>query len=96
MNNLPQSCQHLKTFFADYTNITAIGQSKAVIQQDLIRLSFLLQVNKLCLDTDKTYQINIKSAQSSTDLRNSFELSGSVTKNAASCKFVVVFLDNKL
>ena len=97
INDLPQSCEHLKVIlFPDDTNITAVGQSKAVIQQDLNRLASWLQVNTLCLITYKTYQINIKSAQSSTDLRNSHSLPGLLIKNTASYKYLDVFLDNKL
>ena len=94
----PQTCGHLKIIFlfADDTNIKIVGQSKATIQQDLNLLAFWLQVNKLCLNTEKTYQINVKSAQSSKDLRDSLSLSRSVIKNTPNYKYFGVLLDNKL
>ncbi len=98
-NDSPLSCKHLNVLvFAEDTNLTAINCTIHAIHQDLENVEKWLRSNKLCLNADETSQMNLHRIKyrSVRNNRNSFTLSNSTVITTNKCKYLGVFLDDKL
>ena len=78
--------------FADNTNITAVNCSNEDIRSDLKMINNWLNANKLVLNMDKTIQMNIGKSASNSQ----FKLNDSNITIKPVCKYLGVFIDNKL
>ena len=77
--------------FADDTNLTAINCQINNLQKDLANLNNWLNANKLVLNMSKTVQININ-----INASNSFSLNNCVVQVKPVCKYLGIYIDNKL
>ena len=92
INDLPSVCKYVEIlFFADDTNIEAVGCSVENIKSDLDSINFWPESNKLVLKLSKTVQLNFK--KSPADL--SFNLNKTDIKVEHYCKYLGVKLDIK-
>ena len=78
--------------FADDTNITAVNCSDDDIRRDLKMINDWLNANKLVLNMEKTIQMNIGISASNSQ----FKLNDSNVTIKPVCKYLGVFIDNKL
>ena len=78
-------------FFADDTNLTAINCQINNLQNDLANLNNWLNANKLVLNMSKTVQMNIN-----INATSSFSLNNCVVQVKPVCKYLGIYIDNKL
>ena len=77
------SVNHLKLFFfADDTNLTALGQADFLINETIRKLNYWLKANKPIINVDKTVQLNVKSSSSSS---MTFQFNNCDTKTEPVC-----------
>ena len=63
INDLPHACNSTEmVLFADDTNVTAIGQRNLRVEEDIIKMNYWLNANKLIINMDKTVQMNLKTS----------------------------------
>ena len=67
INDLPQNCNPNVLLFADDTNITSIGNSRAEISLELANINNWLKSNKLVLNLEKTVLMKMLFAGSKID-----------------------------
>ena len=92
VNDLPSACKSVEvTLFADDTNLTAIGCQITQIREDIGKLDRWLLANKLIVNSDKTNQMNIKSASNYR-----FKLNSSNIILKPVCKYLGIYIDCKL
>ena len=93
INDLPLRCTNSKSLlFADDTNLTFIDVESEVVQKELSEVKDWLAANKLSLNVNKTVQMNVK--QNAID--NVFLIDNSTINVQPVCKYLGVFVDNKL
>ena len=93
INDLPLLCTSSKSLlFADDTNLTFIDVESEVVQKELNEVKDWLAANKLSLNVNKTVQMNVK--QNAID--NVFLIGNSTINVQPVCKYLGVFVDNKL
>ena len=93
INDLPLSANSVEIMlFADDTNITAVNCSNEDIRRDLKMINNWLNANKLVLNMEKTIQMNIGNSASNSQ----FRLNESNITIKPVCKYLGVFIDNKL
>ena len=93
INDLPFSANSVEIMlFADDTNITAVKCSNEDIRRDLKMINNWLNANKLVLNMEKTIQMNIGNSASNSQ----FKLNDSNITIKPVCKYLGVFIDNKL
>ena len=93
INDLPLACKSLEVLlFADDTNLTALNCSVENIEQDLNNVNEWLKANRLALNMKKTVRVNIGNSASNKD----FCLSECIILTKPVCKYLGVFVDNKL
>ena len=78
--------------FADDTSIVAVNCSNEDIRRDLKMINNWLNANKLVLNMEKTIQMNIGNSASNSQ----FKLNDSNITIKPLCKYLGVFIDNKL
>ena len=90
INDLPRSCPSTEVLlFADDTNLTAINCQINNLQNDLANLNNWLNASKLVLNMSKTVQMNINAS-------SSFSLNNCVVHVKLVCKYLGIYIDNKL
>ena len=67
INDLPQNCNLNVLLFADNTNITSIGNSRAEISLELAKINNWLKSNKLVLNLERTILMKMLVAGSKID-----------------------------
>ena len=93
INDLPFSCKSLQVLlFADDTNLTAINNDVKGIKEDLCNLNVWLNANKLAINLTKTVQMNLKPSASNP----AFSLNQTVINCKPVCKYLGIYIDNKL
>ena len=91
-NDLPHVCKSFEiVLFADYTNVTALGQIDFLINEDIRKLNYWLNANKLIINMDKTVEMNVKSSSLMTHQLNNCDI-----KTEPVCKYLGVYVDSKL
>ena len=94
INDLPKVCQSTDVcLFADDTSISRLECSLSDFNNDLEAVHHWLNYNKLSLNIEKTVQVNVTKRSASTD---SLLLDGIAIKVETSCKYLGVYVDNKL
>ena len=92
INDLPHACNSIEiVLFADDTNVTAIGQINLRVEEDIIKLNYWLNANKLIINMDKTVQMNLKTSNSMTFLLNNCNI-----KKEPVINYLGVYIDSKL
>ena len=92
INDQPHACNSTEiVLFADDTNVTAIGQINLRVEEDIIKLNYWLNANKLIINMDKTVEMNLKTSNSMT-----FQLNNCNIKKETVIKYLGVYIDSKL
>ena len=95
INDLPLACMKCQAFlFADDTCLLGTNCTIEELQADLLAVSDWLQNNKLTLNIKKTFQLNLTLGKYASS--PNFHLNNKNLNVLNSCKYLGVFLDNKL
>ena len=95
INHLPQNCNLNVLLFADGTNITSIGNSRAEISLELAKINNWLKSNKLVLNLEKTILMKMLVAGSKID-SSEYLFDDQVVQTHSMCKYLGVRIDAKL
>ena len=95
INDLPQNCNLNVLLFADDTNITSIGNSRAEISLELAKINNWLKSNKLVLNLEKTILMKMLVAGSKID-SSEYLFDDQVVQTHSMCKYLGVRIDAKL
>ncbi len=95
---MPLVSQNCHTYlFADDTSTLGVNCSVTKLQADLDSIFEWLKSNKLTLNVKKTCQLNIRLANSASNPNpNLLLLNNQVVETTMSCKYLGVYLDNRL
>ena len=73
INDLPIHCKHAQVLlFADDKNLTFLNKSCEEVQREMDSVKHWLDANKLCLNINKTIQLNLKSSENRFDIDNKY------------------------
>ena len=90
INDLPLHCKHAQVLlFADDTNLTFLNKSCEEVQREIDNVKHWLDANKLCLNINKTIQLNLKSSENRFDIDNKYISIEPV------CKYLGILVDFK-
>ena len=92
-------CLVFRTFLsADDTNLTADNNDFELTQKDLVNVEKLINANKLSLNPEKSFQLNIKIGNSASNVNifSVFKLNSVNIPESDSCKYLGVRLDKKM
>ena len=90
INDLPIHCKHAQVLlFADDTNLTFLNKSCEEVQREIDNVKHWLDTFKLCLNIDKTIQLNLKSSENRFDIDNKYISIEPV------CKYLGILVDFK-
>ena len=95
INDLPQNCNLNVLLFADDTNITSIGNSRAEISLELAKINNWLKSNKLVLNLEKTILMKMQVAGSKID-SSEYLFDDQVVQTHSMCNYLGVRVDAKL
>ena len=95
INDLPQNCNLNVLLFADDTNITSIGNSRAEISLELAKINNWLKSNKLVLNLENTILMKMLVAGSKID-SSEYLFDDQIVQTHSMCKYLGVRIDVKL